>query len=150
MVGPSLALASLIAASISTARAEDPVRGFEYATVALEEVSVAQASLHEAHDKRLRRSWGPSPECLLGHARDVDARVAVVERERGALAELVAGGHSGKLVEQRVERHIRAVAIARAHVRQTVEQSDECPLVRTKRQKRRDREPQEAEQLARR
>jgi hypothetical protein len=150
MVGPSLALASLFAASISTARAEDPVRGFEYATVALEEVAVAQTSLHEAHDKRLRRSWGPSPECLLGHARDVDARVAVVERERGALAELVAGGHSGKLVEQRVERHIRAVAIARAHVRQTVEQSDECPLVRTKRQKRRDREPQDAEQLARR
>jgi hypothetical protein len=148
MVGPLLAFASLFAVSISTARAEDPVRGFEYATVALEEVSVARMNLHEAHDKRLRRSWGPSPQCLLGHARDVDARVAVVERERGALAELVAGGHSGKLVEQRVERHVRAVAIARAHVRQTIEQADECPLMRTKRQRRRDREEEQSEQLA--
>ena len=73
----------------------------------------------------------------------------MVERERGALAELVTGGHSGKLVEQRVERHVRAVAIARAHVRQTVEQADECPLVRSKRQRRRDQDARDAEQLAR-
>ncbi len=128
------------------AHADDAASGFAFASTALDELQQLSTTAHTAHDKRLRKTWGPDPRCLSARAAEIDASLAMVSREKGALAEMITHGRSGVLADRVVDQHIRAAAIARAHAQRAAEDVDECPLVRTTRERRRDR----GEELAQR